>query len=313
MSVAFLTRAPTLHETERLRLALSTFCDGSGMVCLDSGATLPGWRDAERLVAELLAGAALENKGVFDVIVSSTQHPDTDYGLSIKCKEQPQAVLRPADGRAYLELANSPAKFWKQLGLLGITETDFRARSNAQTMGDSILSTVQSWHAAAASQHKLATRRTLDLASSAYLSLSCTSDIGPNREYQWHSFPLSFPSPITWTYNSDKCLRGFDRLNPTEPLFDWYGLSGGQLKYYPRVSSARYKSVRFRLESTPGGARSLGDKAARYWPAKWLAAGGTAGFDSARIAQELRTLEHTAADHRAKHILSAAATALDGL
>jgi hypothetical protein len=34
-------------------------------------------------------------------------------------------------------------------------------------------------------------------------------------------------------------------------IFEWYGESGGQLKYYPRVQDALWKSKPFRLEPLP--------------------------------------------------------------
>ncbi len=66
MSVAFVTRPPAETEVEQIRLAMSAFCDGSGMIMQSDGSTLPGWRDFERLLAGVLGGFAPEGKDVFD-------------------------------------------------------------------------------------------------------------------------------------------------------------------------------------------------------------------------------------------------------
>jgi hypothetical protein len=43
-------------------------------------------------------------------------------------------------------------------------------------------------------------------------------------------------------------LRGQDEYGT---LFEWYGESGGQLKYYPRVENALWKSEVFVLQPLP--------------------------------------------------------------
>src|SRR5687767_3908774 len=80
--LAFVTRAPNKCEQEKLRLVLSTFCDGSGM---NSGGHLPGWRDVERTVAAVFSGKGSENKDVFDVAVT-LPNGAVDVGFSVKCK-----------------------------------------------------------------------------------------------------------------------------------------------------------------------------------------------------------------------------------
>src|SRR5205823_12611324 len=114
MPVAFIDRSPTGSETEQHRLALSSFRDGSGWEREEGGTTVAGWRQLERVVAEVFGGAAQENKGVFDVILPSDSSPNTDYGISVKSKELSRrtaiADLLDGTGRLYLELANSPAK-----------------------------------------------------------------------------------------------------------------------------------------------------------------------------------------------------------
>src|SRR5690348_17258987 len=60
--------SPTPPQIEKLRLILSTYQDGTGML-ISNGRNLPGWRDFERAVAIAFNGKAQESKHVFDVIV----------------------------------------------------------------------------------------------------------------------------------------------------------------------------------------------------------------------------------------------------
>ena len=64
-------RTPTKNEVERIRLILSTYQDGSGMLHQKGGSTLPGWRDFERTVAIVFGGEAQENKDIFDVLIQT--------------------------------------------------------------------------------------------------------------------------------------------------------------------------------------------------------------------------------------------------
>ncbi len=68
MSIAFVERNPSHTEIERLRLVLSTYQDGTGMLAQKSGTTLPGWRDFERSVALAFGGVAQESKFIFDIL-----------------------------------------------------------------------------------------------------------------------------------------------------------------------------------------------------------------------------------------------------
>ena len=52
-------------------------------------------------------------------------------------------------------------------------------------------------------------------------------------------------------------------------MIEWYGESGGQLKYYPLASEALWRSPVFELERIPSGRSSLLEKAALYFPELW--------------------------------------------
>jgi hypothetical protein len=307
MPVPFVDRPPTAAETQVLRLLMSCYCDGSGNLRVEGG-TLPDWRQLERIVAEAFGGEGPENKDVFDVVVPSPDLPKTDFGFSIKSKELARVgAIRDlaTTGRVYMELCNSPAKLWNPLKSQGISETDFREQKNAQAIGDGVLATVVSWKHQAARQWQQRHGRTLDLDRSVYLTVSYSRPrIGLPREYQFHSFGLPFSPNLQWIYGSDRCLRARDPQYPNEIIFDWYGLSGGQLKYYPRATSARYSSARFSLLSP--APIPLSRKAASIWPNEWAEAGGTMELSRLELAAALERFAILVGNGRERDVLTAA-------
>jgi hypothetical protein len=87
--------------------------------------------------------------------------------------------------------------------------------------------------------------------------------------YQLFQFPIDLPEPnnLTWEVSSRK-LIGRDNQGI---LFEWYGLSGGQLKYYPLAQNALWQSAVFQLEPLPTDLDySVRYKAATYFPDLWL-------------------------------------------
>lgn len=270
--IAFIDRNPTENEVQVFRLAMSTFQDGSGQEREKDDSTRPGWRDFERIFAELLNGRGSENKEIFDVIVKSNSVTNEDYGLSIKSKQLSRitAISDLEDhGRVYMEVANSPAKFWAALSVEHITEQDFRNQRKPQEIGNTIISVLHTWHEEAAKKHNSSNiGRSLNLRKSAYITVSYSEkrkDIP--RQFQIHSFSMEYPKNIKWKYLSSRCLRGYDPENPEEVLIDWYALSGGQLKYYPKANKAKYKSIQFSLAIPPR--LQILDKVKDYWPADW--------------------------------------------
>ena len=239
------------------------------------GATLPGWRDFERIVAELLNGQAPESKAIFDVVAPCPDNPDTLIGVSVKSKKLSRKTALEdlaEDGRVYLELANSPAKFWDALAQAGIGQEDWDMDDKAKIIGDTIVQTIERWHSEGAVQTGLENSgKAVDLARSAHIVVSYSEKDGAAR-YQLHSFDLTFPKGIDWQFLRGKertrCIRGFDPAANHDPLIDWYPFSGGQLKFYPRAASARYSSVPFELLPPPDTI-SVIDKAQQYWPDLW--------------------------------------------
>ena len=229
-------------------------------------ATLPGWRDFERAVAVAFGGVPSENKDVMDVRLPDTARPGVSFGLSCKMRRELSRVRR--DGRVTIELSNANRTFWRRLGRDGITAENYR--DYAPQVGNALIRLVEEWHSAVS----IASDGDVDLAGSCYLTLMW-NDSG---EYQLHQFPIALPNPdeIGWYCPVIKgkdgsrlgnAIRGDD---DTGTVFEWYGQSGGQLKYYPKAGDALWQSEVFRLEPLPPNTpHGLISRAQSYYPNLW--------------------------------------------
>ena len=264
--VPFAERPPSGEEIERLRLILSTYQDGTGM--LASGvATLPGWRDFERAVALAFGGVASENKDIFDVRLPDSERAGVFFGVSCKMRRELHRIDR--DGRVTIELSNSAGKFWDYLNTKHIDQSNYR--EYPADVGKALIELVFQWH----QDSSLEQGGNVDLSKSCYLILSW------NRGgwYQLHQFTITLPEParLEWGFptlaTKEGALRVARHLRGTDSdgtIFEWYGESGGQLKYYPLAESAIWESGRFRLEPIPAGQEhGVLHKARTYFPAQW--------------------------------------------
>lgn len=270
MSLMFATRNPTDAEIKHIRALMSTFRDGSGNQSESDGTTRASWREIERCIAEVVLGPASEDKHIFDVIAPDDKQKNVFYGFSIKSKQlsKKRFLKLPVDARVYMEVANSPAKFWSDIEKHhGHTERDFNMMKNAKSIGDCVLQSVRNWHHEGKVKFEAMNPGCiLDLDKSCYLCVSYSEESDPSeRQYQIHAFPLSYKEGISWEYNSQRCLAGKDPAHPSESIFDWYGSSGGQLKYYPRASDAVYSSPVFKMLKPPKN-MTLTSKAKLYFP-----------------------------------------------
>ena len=250
---------------------LATFRDGSGNQRDKDKLTYADWRQIERCLAEILDGEGGEDKNIFDVVSLDDKNSSIAYGFSIKSKALSKGDFENLknDGRVYMEIANSPAKFWSEIKKLhGLTEESFRKKEGAKEIGDTVLQTVMRWHAEGKCYYDNNTSlgAAINLTASCYLCITSTNEKSINlRKYQVHSFPLKYPSGIKWKYKSASCLSGYDPDEPEKVLVDWYGVSGGQLKYYPKASSATYKSTVFDIPPAPK-IMSIKEKVLNYFP-----------------------------------------------
>lgn len=272
MSIPFVDRDPTPNEFERFRLILSTYQDGSGQQALLGGRTLPGWRDLERSIAVAFGGEAQENKFIFDVLLPDKTRDGVYFGFSCKMRRTLNDTKRT--GRVTLELSNSSGKFWRRLGELGVHQGNYK--SKPVEVAQALLDQEKEWH------QEVGLRRDgiLDLSKSFYLALSWNVQ----GEYQLFKFSLSLPrvSSLKWDFpsvtnkgeeRSGRRLRGQDKQGT---LIEWYGESGGQLKYYPLVKNSLWKSEIFRLEPLPvnwNEKHGIMAKAKDYFPSRWKSLG----------------------------------------
>jgi len=241
----------TTRYVEKLRLALSTYQDGTGQL-MEQDKSLPGWRDFERSVALAFDGLTSESKAIFDVLVPlDTSHQY--YGISCKMRRTLNDTLRT--GRVTLELSNSSGKFWDELKKHNLSEENYALYP--QIAGKLLLNLVESWH-----EHEL----TIDLARSFYLLLQWDNKLS---RYQLYQFSLKLPNPETLNWQVlGRRLIGYDEQGK---LFEWYGFSGGQLKYYPLVTQATWTSEIFHLEPLPPNDLGYGlqRKIMDYFPELW--------------------------------------------
>ncbi len=272
MTIPFVDRDPTEKEFERFRLILSTYQDGSGQQASKSGNTLPGWRDFERAVALAFGGIAQESKYIFDVLIPDPGREKISFGVSCKMRRTLNDTRR--NGRVTLELSNSSGKFWAGLREHGINQQNYK--DQPVLVAQTLLALVESWH----QDVGLEKWGPVDLSKSFYLALSWN----PQGEYQLFKFALLLPDVATlkWDFpivNSNgevkvgRRLRGQDASGT---LFEWYGESGGQLKYYPLAKNALWKSEIFHLETLPGDWESkhgILAKARDYFPKLWNSPG----------------------------------------
>lgn len=270
MPLAFVDRSPTAAELEKLRLLLSTYQDGTGMLAVKDGQTLPGWRDFERAVALAFGGAASESKNIFDVVLSRPEGPPAPlYGLSCKMRAELNRIDR--DGRVTVEVSNSAGKFWDHLASKALNQTNYK--DSASDVGEALIGLVNGWHQAQSSL--IGGRISLD--RSFYLVLSWSRQ----GWYQLHQFPLDLvnPAALRWSFpvKAGATARRLIGEDETGTLVEWYGESGGQLKFYPLAKDALWQSGRFQLESLPNATQGILGKVAVYYPKKWAAANESPG------------------------------------
>jgi transcriptional regulator with XRE-family HTH domain len=255
----FVDRPPTMHEVEKFRLILSTYQDGTGML-KDKVGTLPGWRDFERSVAAAFGGKALETKGIYDVVIANPDHA-SQYGVSCKMRGTLGEVERK--GRVSIEVSNASGEFWDAVKAAGLTQESYHEAPDI--VGRILIELVEGWHNSVG----LGNGGKIDNSRSFFLTLQWHRTTG---RYQLFQYPIDLPEPtsLKWEVTSRR-LVAYDQEGV---LFEWYGLSGGQFKYYPLVKNALWQSEQFNLESLPTDLElGLQHKAKIYFPEKWARVG----------------------------------------
>jgi hypothetical protein len=259
MHHTFTGNVPTKSQVEKLRLALSTYQDGTGQLVFESDKSLPGWRDFERSVALVFDGIAQESKAIFDVLVPISYKPEIRYGISFKMRKTLQVLNKT--GRVTVEVSNSSGKFWDALSANGIDDY----HSAPDTAGKILLDLVENWH----NEVSLERGGTVDISKSFYLLLQWDKRSG---KYQLLQFSTRLPNPEILSWNvTGRRLIGSDKPGV---MIEWYGHSGGQLKYYPFANQAIWSSPIFQLEPLPASDLGYGlqRRVFEYFPELWRAA-----------------------------------------
>ena len=199
--IPFAERLPSEDEIERLRLILSTYQDGTGMLA-SSGLTLPGWRDFKRSLALAFDGVASESKDIFDVRLADPQRVGVFFGISCKMRRELHRLDR--DGRVTIELSNSAGKFWDYLNTKNIDQSNYR--SHSPDVGKALVELVSRWHREAS----LEDGGNVDLSKSCYLTLSWNNA----GWYQLHQFPITLPEAgnLQWEFPMFTTKEGGQRV-----------------------------------------------------------------------------------------------------
>lgn len=265
--VPFAQRQPRPDEIEKLRLILSTFQDGSGQLADGSG-TRPGWRDFERAFALAFGGLPQENKGLFDVLLPDPRRKGVYFGCSCKMRGTLDQIGRT--GRASLEISNAAGEFWLELGKVNITASNYR--QDPRATGKVLLAVLERWR----ESEGLGAGGIIDLTGSYYYALQWSPK---SLTYQLFQFPMVLAEAKTLRWHCaparvregrespPRCVRADDDGGL---LVEWYGESGGQLKYYPPISTAVWASVPFKLEPLPADVpHAVLAKVVQYFPQAW--------------------------------------------
>ena len=269
MSRAFLTRSPNTSELSLLKKFLASYRDGSGNLREPDGSSRAEFRQIERCFAELLHGTTTENKAFYDFVVQSNENGGIAVrGASIKSKEHEHLNsygTQTATMRSYLELSNSAAKDWAMCQDRGLTEQIFRDAGQAAEFGQAILDRQrierQTSQTTYLNSIPGATKFFVE-EDCVYISVLYSPMVRGERSYMVSSFHAVLPEPATWSFKGRR-LVGKDAND--QVLYEWYGLSGGQLKYYPKISDRLHGTGLFTLADYKPAIESLRQKVSRMF------------------------------------------------
>jgi hypothetical protein len=254
-------------QVEQIRLLMSTYKDGTGQLRIKDGSTLPNWRDFERSVATTFNGFAFENKGFLDVVIDGKEIQD-EGKIGISCKMRNTLTSYLSGGSISMELSNALNKFWTELQKHKIHNIG-HVRLVPEKAGKIIVDLYESW------KYDAAEKIGVNIDKSFYLT--CLYD-EKKGAYQLFALPFLLPDPtkLMWTLRESKDKdenRGtLIASKDDKTIIEWYGTSGGQLKYYPTQQDIIWESAKFQLEDIPliESGYGLKQKAKSYFPDKWI-------------------------------------------
>lgn len=255
------------NQVEQIRLLMSTYQDGSGQLRVKNGKTFPNWRDFERSVATTFKGHAFEDKGFFDVAINGKEIDEVG-NIGISCKMRNTLSAFTSNGSISLELSNAYNKFWAELNRNKIENIRF-VRVIPERAGKIIVDLYESW------KYEAAKKIGVEIEKSFYLT--CLYHLKKGI-YQLFALPFLLPDPQTLTWTVRESKDGNENRGTligkkgNTIIIEWYGISGGQLKYYPTIDDVIWQSEPFNLEPIPNTESGYGliQKAKSYFPNKWL-------------------------------------------
>lgn len=271
MSRAFLTRSPTPAELTLLKKYLASYRDGSGNLREPDGSSRAEFRQIERCFAELLHGTTTENKAFYDFVIQSNEGGGIAVrGASIKSKElenlNSYSSKTATTMRSHLELSNSSAKDWAICHERGLSEEIFRAGQRAEEFGQAILDrqVIERQTSQTSYLNSIpGANKSFIETDSVYISLLYSPMVNGERSYLVSSFHAVLPAPASWSF---KGRRLIGKNEDGTVLYEWYGLSGGQLKYYPKISDRLHGTELFTLADYKPAIESLRAKVDRMFP-----------------------------------------------
>jgi len=163
-----------------------------------------------------------------------------------------------SNGQGASLVSNSSGKFWDALQREGLDAFE----SAPARAGDILLRLVEQWHNAVDISHC----GTVDTRKSFYLVLQWDEKTLTYRLFQ---YVLTLPDPVALSWSAQgRRLVGEDASGI---IVEWYGYSGGQLKYYPPVEQAIWASETFTLEPLPRSDEEYGvlRRVREYYPELW--------------------------------------------
>ena len=263
----------THPEFEKLVLALSVFQDGTGWERSANSQldiTYAGFRQFERAVAEICGGKAQENKGIFDVI-APLPNSAGQFGISCKMRKELRKAQLP-NGRITIELTNAS----RRLNDVVNQAVSTGIQDHPGAAGAALLQEISRWHTESASSYGIP----LNLNESCQLVLLYDEKTLTHKLFL---LPLRLPPPedFRWAFppaqkigTSSNRLAAYeitsDSKTGEQVVLEWYFKSGGQIKYYPRVTSAIWGSEEFKLQPLPKGiVRTISERAKQYFPKQW--------------------------------------------
>jgi hypothetical protein len=269
MSRAFLSRDPNAAELTLLKKFLASYREGSGNLREPDGSARADFRQIERCFAELLHGQTTENKAFYDFVVQSNEGGGVAVrGASIKSKEHDTLHSYTEQNqtiRSYLELSNSAAKDWALCQERGLSEDLFRQMQSADAFGQAVLDRQNT-------ERQMTQKSYLDSLPGpnksfveqdcVYVSLLYSPMVNGERTYLVSSFHAVLPKPAQWSFKG-KRLVGSDENGVA--LYEWYALSGGQFKYYPKIKDRLHGTDLFTLADYKPALESLRAKVARMF------------------------------------------------